>query len=322
MNAFEYARAQTFDGAADLYHDAKSSAYLAGGVDLMGQMKDTLTAPERVINLRSIGKSATIERKDGSWILGPNVTIAAMEAHKELGKRLAAVSEASRHVGSPQIRNMGTLGGNLAQHSRCWYYRQKDVQCLKNGGELCYASIGDSRYHCLYTNCECISPSVSNLAVALMALDARVTVLTAEGAEEWTIEQLYAEAWNDPGVHNSLQPGQLITGIIIPDEGRRSHYLQQSDKAEFDWALVSAAASARIEDGRLRAPRLVLGCIAPGPFQMKEVNELLDGQRLTDALADKAAERLLENAAPTEANRYKVPLARALAKRSLLHLAS
>lgn len=321
MKPFEYAQAQSYPGALELYREAQSSEYLGGGVDLLGQLKDALVAPDRIVNLKRIPNSDTIEQENGAWTFGPGVTISRLQEHPEIGKRFPAIAEASRHVGSPQIRNMGTLGGNLAQHSRCWYYRHKDIQCLKNGGDLCYASIGESRYHCLFTDNSCISPAVSNLATALLALDARVFVLTDEGEQEWTVEKLFEDAWNTPTSHHSLKPGNLIVRVVVPDEKRRSHYLQQSEKAEFDWALVSVAASAKIESGVLRDPRLVLGCVAPGPYQVAEVNALLEGERLSGDLASKAAEKLLQGAEPTSDNAYKVPLAKALARRCLLQLA-
>lgn len=322
MNAFEYTQAQSYAGAAELYRDASSSQYLGGGVDLLGQMKDDLTTPKRLVNLKTISESDTIDQREAGWTIGPNVILARLQNHEEIKTRFPAIAEAARHVGSPQIRNMGTLGGNLAQHSRCWYYRQKDVKCLKNGGTQCYARSGDSRYHCLFTRNACISPAVSNLATALMALNGKVFVLTEEGEKEWTIEDLYASAWTDSEAHNSLKSGDLIVRVVVPDEGRRSHYIQQSDKAEFDWALVSAAASAKVEDGVLREPRIALGSVASGPYQVEEVNAMLEGQTLTEDLAAKAAEKLLDGAAESPENAYKVPLAKALARRCLMKLVS
>lgn len=322
MKAFSYSQAQSFEGALERFHEASASQYLAGGVDLLGEMKDGLVEPDRLVNLKRIPESDTIEVDGDAWTFGPNVTIGRLEKHGELRKRLPALAEAAGHVGSPQIRNMGTLGGNLAQHSRCWYYRHKDIQCLKNGGARCYARQGDSRYHCLFTENPCISPSVSNLATALMALEGRIHVFTKNGEEEWTVEDLYREAWRNPMAHNSLSPSDLIVRVVVPDAGRRSHYLQQSDRAEFDWALVSAAASAQIEGGTLRDARLVIGSIAPGPFQLDEVNAMLEGKALTEDLAAAAAEKLLAKADPTAENAYKVPLAKALARRSLMALSA
>jgi xanthine dehydrogenase YagS FAD-binding subunit len=320
MKAFEYTQAQSVSGAVERFKEGKASRYLGGGVDLLGEMKDYLVEPDRVVDLKRIPGFATVERSGKELSLGAGVLLSRLEKDGEIRKRFPAIAEAARHVGSPQVRNMGTLGGNLAQHSRCWYYRHPDVECLKNGGDRCYARSGDSRYHCLFTENPCISPVVSNLASALMALGAKVHVFTGKGEEEWTLEDLYRDAWRNPTAHNSLSPGDLIVRVVVPDEGRRSHYLQQSDKADFDWALVSAAASARIEQGRLRAPRLVVGVIAPGPFQSEEVNGMLEGAELTEELAAAAAEKLLEGADATEENAYKVPLAKALARRCLLKL--
>jgi xanthine dehydrogenase YagS FAD-binding subunit len=274
-----------------------------------------------VVNVKSIAGLDAIEPGAGQWRIGANVRLAPLASDPRVKTTFAGLAEAAAHVGSPQIRNLATVGGNLAQHSRCWYYRHRDVKCLKNGGTRCYAAEGENKYHCLFTNNPCISPVVSNLAVALAALDATVTVQRRRGPVDWTLEELFEDAWENPRAHHSLDPGDMITGVTIPVvPGRRSHYHQISEKSDFDWALVSCAVAAKVDGRRLSSARVVLGAIAPGPFMREEVNALLEGRELDEALAREAADRLLADAEPREHNAYKVPMAKALVRRSLLAL--
>ena len=164
---------------------------------------------------------------------------------------------------------------------------------------------------------------VSNLAVALAALDATVSVARRRGTEEWTLEELFEDAWENPRAHHSLRDGDMITGVRVPIvPGQKSHYQQIMEKSDFDWALVSCAVAAQVDGRRLSKVRIALGCIAPGPFQREAVNASLEGRELTEAVAAEAAEQLLAEAEPREHNAYKVPMAKALVKRSLLALVS
>src|SRR5262249_38492618 len=181
--------------------------YLAGGMDLLSEMKEYITEPPVLVNIKALSGLDKIQPGEQSWTIGANVSVAAIEDHAELAKAFPGLQQAAAEVGSRQIRNVGTVGGNLAQHSRCWYFRHRDVLCLKKGGDLCYARHGDNRFHSLFTGNTCISPVVSNLAIAFATLDAKVTVQKAKGAQTMTIQELYDEAWHNPEAHNSLEPG-------------------------------------------------------------------------------------------------------------------
>jgi xanthine dehydrogenase YagS FAD-binding subunit len=263
-----------------------------------------------------------VRQESASWSIGATVTLTALASHVELRRVFPALCDAAGEVGSPQIRNVATVGGNLAQHSRCWYYRHRDVRCRKKGGTACYARAGESKYHSLFTGGMCISPCVSSLAVALGALDARVVVQRGRKNERLTIAQLYADAWKTPGVHNSLRPDDLILRIELPATAVRSTYLQVAEKGDFDWALVSCAVAAKVDGDKLSRVRIVLGAVAPIPWQVDEVQTFLEGKTLTTEIADRAADIMLRDARPFADNAYKLPIAKALIRRSLIKVAA
>ncbi|HHY84864.1 MAG TPA: xanthine dehydrogenase family protein subunit M [Verrucomicrobia bacterium] len=318
MKAFEYATALTPASARELVADG--GAYLAGGNDLLNMMKDHLVEPTRLVNIKSLPGLNRIQPGPQTWTLGALVTVAEIEDHAELKKTFPGLQQAAAEAASRQIRNVATLGGNLAQHSRCWYFRHRDTLCLKKGGDTCYARHGENKYHSLFTGNTCISPVVSNLAVALAVLDATV-VVDREGKEmRMTIPEFYAKAWDNPMAHNSLSPGDLILRVEIPVQNRRSAYQQISEKASFDWALVSCAASARVEGGKVTQARIALGSISPVPHLVKAANDFLEGKELNEETAGQAAELMLQRARPQRHNGYKIPMARALIRRTLLQL--
>ena len=319
MNAFSYVTARTPESAVELVHD--EGRFLAGGMDLLGEMKESLVAPKTLVNVKALPGLAEVRRDGAKWTVGANVTLAVLAAHAELRKSCPGLAEAAAEVGSPQIRNVATVGGNLAQHSRCWYYRHRDVQCRKKGGSTCFARQGRSKYHSLFTGCMCLSPCVSNLAIALQALDARVVVQRGSKPQTLTVPQLYAAAWKTPGVHNSLSADDLILRIELPAVAAgRSTYVQIGEKSDFDWALVSCAAAARVDGQKLSGVRVVLGAVAPIPWQVDEANALLEGKPITAELAGQAADAMLRDARPFADNAYKLPIARALIRRTLLKL--
>jgi xanthine dehydrogenase YagS FAD-binding subunit len=318
MKSFQYATASSPATARELL--GENGRYLAGGIDLLGEMKEYIAEPGIVVNVKSLPGLDKIEAGIQSWSIGTNVTVAQLENHAELKTRFPGLQQAAAEVGSQQIRNVATVGGNLAQHSRCWYYRHRDVHCLKKGGDTCYARHGENKYHSLFSGNTCISPVVSNLAVIFAALNATVIVQRGDKPLRMTIAELYAKAWENPTAHHSLEPGDLVLKIEVPVQQSRSVYLQVSEKSAFDWALVSCAAAAKLEGGKLSQARVVLGAVSNVPHQVQVANELLEGKTLDDALAGKVADLILEKAQAHSDNGYKIPIARALIRRSLAQL--
>ena len=318
MKNFEYARARSVDGAIQL--STSGSRYLAGGIDLLGEMKEYIVSPKRVIDLKLIPDLGRIDTSSSTWKLGANVTIAEIAKSEPIRATLPGLAEAASEVGSPQIRNVATLGGNLAQHSRCWYYRHRDLHCLKRGGATCYAREGENKYHSLFFGNPCVSPLVSNLAVILAALDAKVNLRRGDKDVQLTVPELYSDAWGNPLAHNSLQPGDLIVQVEIPTQKNRSTYLQVSEKGDFDWALVSCAAAGRKTGDQWFEVSVFLGAIAPIPYRVE--SPLIERGELSSAAVGSIAESLGSQATPLAHNGYKVAIAQALIRRALTRIVS
>lgn len=318
MQNFEYTKARSIDGAIQL--STSESRYLAGGIDLLGEMKEYIAGPKRVIDLKLIPELDRIDTSTSIWKLGANVTIAEIARNERILATLPGLAEAAADVGSPQIRNVATLGGNLAQHSRCWYYRHRDLHCLKRGGNTCYAREGENKYQSLFSGNSCISPVVSNLAVILAALDARVIVRRGDKEVPFTIGELYSDAWKNPLAHNSLQAADLIVHVEIPTQKNRCTYLQVSEKSDFDWALVSCGAAARSTGNQWADISVFLGVVAPIPYRVE--SPLLESGQLSSQTIESVAQSIASKASPVAHNGYKVPIAQALVRRALTRIVS
>lgn len=322
MTPFQFMTPRSAESAVAAVKD--DGRYFAGGVDLLGEMKEYIVSPKTLVNIKSLPGLDKIDSSDQrKWVFGANATVARLASDPEVRKTFPGLADAAAHVASPQIRNVATIGGNLAQHSRCWYYRHRDITCLKRGGSTCYAREGENRYHSLFSGNPCISPTVSTLAIIFSALDASVIVLRSGQEVTLSIAQLYEAAWLSPLAHNSLQAADLILRVEVSTQTRpHSAFVEISHKAAFDWALVTCAAAAELKDGFASNVRIALGSISPVPHTAESANALLEGQRITESLAERAAGELLRGATPFSGNGYKIPMAIAAAKRAILKLAA
>ena len=318
MKNFEYAKARSVDGAIQL--STSESRFLGGGTDLFGEMKEYIVSPERLIDIKTIRNLDRIDTSADTWKLGANVRIAEIAGNDRVRTTLPGLAEAAEEVGSPQIRNVATLGGNLAQHSRCWYYRHRDLRCLKRGGSTCYAREGENKYHSLFSGNPCISPVVSNLAIILAALDARVVVRRGEHEVTFAVPDLYTDAWHNPLAHNSLCPADLIVRVEVPTAKTRSTYMQVSEKGDFDWALVSCAVAGRKTGSRWTQVAVFLGAVAPTPYGVDSTSLERDG--LTSDSIVSIAQSLASKATPLTHNGYKVAIAQTLVRRCLTRITS
>jgi xanthine dehydrogenase YagS FAD-binding subunit len=324
MKPFDYALPPDPKSAAALLRERPGKARpIAGGTDLIPRMKAGLTAPERLVNLKSIPGLDRIEPRPDGMHLGALVTLARLAADPALRRDFTALAEAAGDAATPQVRNAGTLGGNLCQRPRCWYFRHPDFRCRKKGGEECFALEGENKYHAIFGGPECRIVHPSNTAPALMALDSRVVVLSGRKSREIPTEKFFALPAVDVSRENVLEEGELVTGVRIPrpPEATRSRYGEIRERATFDFALVSCAVALTFDGGRCVRARVVLGSVAPVPWRCPGAEAILTGARLDETVAGRAAAAALEGADPLSGNRYKVSLARTLLRRTLTSLA-
>jgi len=290
----------------------------AGGVDLLDRMKEGLEKPDRVISIAHVPGHDRIEVGPPARI-GALATLARLDADKDLRRLFPALADAAGGAATPQIRNMATLGGNLAQRPRCWYFRQAEFDCRKKGGPECFARHGENRFHAIFDVdiCCCVHPSAT--ATALLAYGARLETVTAKGKRTIPLEDFFVAPKADPHRENQLAPGEIIETVVIPvpAEGSRSVYKKLKEKESFDWPLVEACVSVTVTGGTIRDARVVLGSVAPTPRRAKEAEKVLSGARPSPELIARAAEAAVRGATPLSQNAHKVRLARVMVERAL-----
>jgi xanthine dehydrogenase YagS FAD-binding subunit len=324
MKAFEYVNPRDLKHASSLLGpDYNRSVILAGGIDLLGEMKEHIIEPERVVNLKALESLRYCRAGARGARIGALATLTQIEEDKEIGARYTALAEAARSVGTPQIRNVGTLGGNLCQRPRCWYYRDETILCIKKGGSRCYAADGENKFNAILGGGPSFIVHPSDCAPALIALNATVTVSGDGKSRRMPLEQFFILPSRNPLRENVLQPNEIVTEVSLPapPSRTRSTYLKFMEKDSFDWAVAAVAASLTMDGGVCREARIVLGGVAPIPWRSKEAEAALQGKRIDARVADQAAEAALARATPLEKNAYKVPLTKTLIRRAVLAVA-
>jgi xanthine dehydrogenase YagS FAD-binding subunit len=323
MNRFEFARATSVAEALSLVAEKPGSVLKAGGIDLLDHLKEHLIEPPRLVDLKSVpGMQDVMAEPTGNLRIGPLVKLAQVAAHAAVRTSYAALAQACGEAASPQIRNVATIGGNLLQRPRCWYYRLASYRCLKKGGDICYAVGGENRYHTIFGNGACNAPHPSNAAMGLAALGASLVFQSSRGTRTVPAEQLFTIPGGDPRRENAREPDEILTAISLPAApGVRSTYASLREKTAFDWPLVSTAVALRVEGGVVRSARIILGAVATVPLRAAAAEQALVGRRLDDATAEAVANAAVAGAQPLSENGYKVELLRTLLRRTLRSLA-
>lgn len=287
---------------------------LAGGIDLLSSMKQGIVAPPRVVNLKTI-EDATLRAIAGDKNLrvGALVTLRELAADAGVRKRYPALAEAAGVVGSPQIRNVGTVGGNLCQRPRCWYFRDEAVKCLKKGGAECFAFTGRNEYHAVLAGGPCWIVHPSDLAPALLALDGRVLIHDGMRERALPLDEFFVPPKVDPTRETVLGEGELVVGVELPlalaaESGWRSAYEKIRERESFDWALAAAAVALQLEGDVVKDARVALGGVAPVPLRSPAAEAALKGKPLTDETALAAGKAAFADADPLEENGYKLHL--------------
>jgi len=322
MSLFSYARPKALREALGLLKNG--TVALAGGTDLITLVRHGVSRPQRLVDLTGIEGLRGWAREKGKGVrIGALTPLADLETSAELAKLLAIVPQALRDAATPQLRNMGTVGGNLVQRNRCWYFRDEGVPCWLKGGDRCFAVDGENRYHAVVGANECWMVSPSDLAPALIACDAEVEIVSSLGRRRIPLSALYLAPSGKGRREHAIRPGELITQVRVPEKAlaRRGTYLKAMDRKAWSFALVSVAATAKIgRDGKATETRVVLGGVAPTPWRVLAAEKLLDGSALDDNACLAAADVLLKDATPLRDNGYKVTLARELVRRALRSL--
>jgi len=323
MNRFELARATSPAQARELLAEKAGSVYKAGGIDLVDHLKEHLVEPPRVVDLKTIpGLDKVTVAGDGSLRIGTLVTLAKVAAHPTIAKTHPALARACGSAASPQVRNVATIGGNVLQRPRCWYYRLESYKCIKKGGDVCFAIAGENRYHVIFGGGPAFPTHPSNAAVPLVAYGASLVIDGAKGPRTVAAGDFFALPAKDPTRENVLEPGEVLLEFRVPPaKGWRSAYSEVRERADFDWPLVDVAVALKVEGGVVEDARVVLGQVATIPWRSTAAEKALVGKRIGPEGAEAAGKAAVEGAEPMSDNGYKVDLVTTLVRRTVASLA-
>jgi xanthine dehydrogenase YagS FAD-binding subunit len=301
---------------------ADATVLKAGGIDLLDLMKAGLLTPRRVVSVRALpGLRESHATPQGGLRLGALLTLAQVAGHPLVRTRYRAVAEAAGQAASPQIRQVATLGGNLLQRPRCWYFRSPQHPCTRKGGTTCFAFGGENDYHAIFDHAGCAIVHPSTPATALVAFGARVEIATPQkGMRTVALEDFLLRPAQDIGRENDLRPGEVLTGVVLPPRAAstRSVHLRQGHLDSFDWPLADVAVVLDVEGAICQRAAVVLGAAAPVPYRARAAEQLLAGKRIDEDIARRAGLAATGGAQPLSGNAYKVPIFEALVQRAVL----
>jgi xanthine dehydrogenase YagS FAD-binding subunit len=293
---------------------------LAGGTDLLDLQKEYIAQPDKVVSLTGIADFAGIQVGNGKAVIGAGTKLAAIAEHPELRQLFPALTTAAGDVGGPQIRNMGTLGGNLCQRNRCWYFRDEHTPCLLKAGPKCFALEGENRYHAVFTQGhKCVIVHPSTLAPGLIALGAVATVLGPKGQRTIALDQFFQAPATEADREHVLAPNEVVLAVTIPaSSAKKNASYEVRHKQAYDWPLAQAAVSMTLADGKASDVKIVLGHVAPTPHVASDAARALEGKSVTEETVAAAGKAAAEGAKPLKQNAYKVKLIEVAVKRALL----
>ena len=323
MENFSYSRPTTVrEAAAQLGKEHNRVMLVAGGTDVFGEIKDNLRAPERLVPIKHLKELQGIRPSRTGIRIGAATMLADIAENEAVRQQAPLLVMAAGKVGTPQIRNMGTIGGNLCQRPRCWYYRN-NYPCFKHGGNACFSATGENDFNAILEGGPSFIVHPSDTAPALVALGATVTI--SGGARERTvpISEFFVTPRQDVRRENILQPNEILTAIDVPNApaGSKAIYIKEMTREMWDFALCSVAAMVTVQNGVVQTARIVLGGVAPIPYRALKAEAAITGRALDEVSAASAGAAAVDGARPLAKNAYKVPLTQAVVKRALLSLA-
>ena len=317
----EYYDAKTVDEAVSLLDEYREEAkIIAGGIDLIGLMKNKVLLPKVLVNIKNITHMKHVVENASGIAIGTLTLINDIERSSLIQSKYPILFETAHSIASPHIKNMATIGGNLCQDVRCWYYRRSPVTGIsfncrrKRENGICYAVDGENQNHAIIGGTECFSVCPSDMAATLLALDARINTVNASGGRAIPIDKFYTTSGN------ILEPDELITAIQVPTVGSgvKQRFLKLRRRKAIDFAIVSVAAVITLNNNIVADARIVLGGVAPEPYRAVKAEEILIGGPITESTVARAAKASVNDAIPLSKNGYKVPVIETLVKRALL----
>lgn len=317
---FAYIRARSKQEALDNLTSDGAHVH-AGGTDLLGCARDDVFEVEKIVSISRLEELKGITRSgDGSLRIGALTTISEIAQSPVVQATYPGLAQAAGDIASPQLRNQGTLGGNLCQRPRCWYFRG-DFHCAKKGGDMCYAVGGENRYHAILGGDPCYIVHPSDTAPMLVALGAEIRTTGAAGDRSMPLQDFFVLPDQDLSRENLLLPGEIVTEVLLPEAtGLQSSYRKIRERGAWDFALVSVALAVRMNGSTIAEARLVLGGVAPVPWRSEAAERALVGKELSPSVAAEVAATAVTGAEPLEQNAYKVLLAKGAIMESLLAL--
>jgi xanthine dehydrogenase YagS FAD-binding subunit len=295
---------------------------IAGGMDLLAMMKDYIAQPDRIVNVKGLDQTIAAT-SDGGLRIGAGVRLAELAEHPVARRQYPALTDSAAEVGTPQIRNVGTVGGNLTQRPRCWYFRNEEFDCLKKGGSRCFAVDGENQYHAIFGNGPCYIVHPSSLAIPLIAYGAKFRVAAVSGEKTVDASEFFVTPDKNVQVENVLNASELVTQVTLPPPGQtRSAVYEVRFKQSHDWPLAMAVVVlAMAGDRTVQRARVVMGAVAPVPWRSAEAEQALSGKTISEETASAAADAAVKDARPMTENGYKVQIARTAVKRAILKAA-
>jgi xanthine dehydrogenase YagS FAD-binding subunit len=316
---FSYIQAKSLEDAIRLLSEDGARLH-AGGTDLLGCLREHIFDAATVVSISPLeGLKGIAELPAGGLRIGALTTVAEIARSPIIQTKYSALSQAAAEVASPQLRNQGTIGGNLCQKPRCWYYRG-EFNCLRKGGDRCYAVEGENQYHCIFGGEGCYIVHPSDIAPALVALNADVQIIGPKGKRTVAVENFHMPPSRDVTRETVLEPGEIVTDVILPapKEGLRSSYRKVRARRSWDFALAGIALAIVFTRNQITDCRIALSGAAPVPWRSREAEAILTGNRLNPGIAQKAAQAALKAAEPLSQNEYKIPLFSSLIEQALL----
>ena len=309
MNSFALADCTTVDGALSQLKDG--AVIKAGGVDLLGRMKNGTIQPAKLVNIRNVSALRGIHETENGLTIGALTTLTEINEHPVIRAQYQILSDACGHAATPHIRNMATLGGNLLQPVQCWYYRSAEFQCIRKGKEFCFAFGGLNQYHAIMDYGTCPSVAPSSAAVALLGLNAAIELESAKkGKRTVAIKDFYAQPDANPTKFSVIEPDELLTAVTIPKplSGTRSAYQKYGEKESFDWAIADAGVVLEMDGNVCRRAVITMGAASPVVRRSTEAESLLAGKTISEEVARAAGKAAMTNVQPLSMNAYKVEL--------------